>query len=148
MPERTNEEIVQAYVEAYRIDDRAALAGLRHPDWILEYPQSGERIRGHSNDQAIAEHYPGGIPHVDSTRVVGSEDHWVVTPSYTVERVRGSGDAWWVEARMTYADGSVWFSTMILDLREGKVWRETTFWAEPFEPPAWRAPWVERIPEA
>ena len=148
MPERTNDEVVRAYLDGYSTNDRATLSRLRHADWMCTYPQSRERIRGDANDQAIADNYPGGMPLVDSTRIVGSEDHWVVTPSYTVERVAGSGDSWWVEARMVYPDGRFWFTAMLLDIRDGKIWRETTYWAEPFESPEWRAAWVERIPEA
>ena len=44
---------------------------LRDPDWILDYPQSGERIRGHANERAIADNYPGGLPEVDPGRIVG-----------------------------------------------------------------------------
>jgi hypothetical protein len=31
----------------------------------------------------------------------------------------------------------------ILELRDGKVWRDTRYFAEPFEAPQWRARWVE-----
>ncbi len=30
-------------------------------------------------------------------------------------------------------------------LRDGRIVREVTYWAEPFESPAWRAAWVEAI---
>ena len=32
----------------------------------------------------------------------------------------------------------------ILELRDGKVVRETDYYAQPFQAPAWRAAWVER----
>src|SRR5437667_3650341 len=31
-------------------------------DYVGEYPQSGEVIRGAKNARAIVEHYPGGLP--------------------------------------------------------------------------------------
>ncbi len=145
MVERSNEEIIHAYLEALTAEDRDTMGRLRHPDWILDYPQSGERIRGHANEVAIAENYPGGLPQVEANRLVGSEDHWVVTPSFTFERITGSGDAWWTEGKAQYPDGSTWYLASIFQLRDGTVFRETTYWAEPFDPPEWRAQWVELI---
>ncbi|MEO8570967.1 MAG: hypothetical protein ABI553_04635 [Chloroflexota bacterium] len=72
MGERTNEEVMRAYLQALTVNDVEALDRLRDPDWTLDYPQSGERIRGHANERAIADHYPGGLPDIDPGRVVGS----------------------------------------------------------------------------
>jgi len=33
----------------------------------------------------------------------------------------------------------------IMEFRDGKVTRETQYFADPFGPPAWRAQWVERM---
>ena len=33
----------------------------------------------------------------------------------------------------------------IVELHDGKMWRETRYYAEPFEVPEWRARWVERV---
>jgi hypothetical protein len=147
MPGRSNEEIVHAYLAALAdpVPDWDLLATFRDPDWRLDYPQSGERIRGHANDVAINEHYPGGLPRVDPGRIVGSEDRWVVTPSLTVARIVGSGEVWWSEGIVRYPDGPSWHVASMYQLRNGKVVRETAYWAEPFDPPAWRAEWVEPI---
>ncbi len=145
MAERTNEQVIHDYLRAFEDRDAATLADLRDPGWICDYPQSGERIRGHANEQAITEHYPGGLPEIDPSRIVGSEDRWVVTPSFTFERVAGSGDTWWAEGQARYPDGSIWFVANLYRLREGRIVHEVTYWAEPFEPPAWRAAWIEPI---
>jgi len=147
MGERSNEEVVHDYLRAMVENDSEAFARLRDPDWFLDYPQSGERIRGQANDRAVADHYPGGLPEVDTGRIVGSEDRWVVTPSFTFARIAGSGDTWWVEGTATYPGGSVWYVATMYQLRGGRILREVTYWAEPFDPPAWRAAWVERIEE-
>jgi hypothetical protein len=34
---------------------------------------------------------------------------------------------------------------MIVEFRDGKIWRDTRYYAEPFEAPDWRAQWVERM---
>jgi hypothetical protein len=145
MAQLTNEEVIHAYIHALTIDDAAALARLRDPGWMVDYPQSGERIRGHANERAIADNYPGGLPDIDPSRVVGSEDRWVVSPSFTFQRVAGSGETWWTEGRARYPDGSLWHLVTMFQLHDGRVVREITYWAEPFEAPAWRAVWVEEI---
>ncbi len=141
----SNEELVRRYVEAVMAQDASVLGQLRHPDWTEEWPQSGERVRGHANDRAIIDNWPGGQPTGEWIRVVGAEDRWVVTPMFTVQRVVGSGDFWWAAGMVTYSDGSTWFDVDLLELRDGKVLRETWLFAPPSEAPAWRAQWVERI---
>ena len=74
MGQRSNEEIVNAYLRAYIEDDEPAMHALRHPDWMVDYPQSGERIRGHANERAIAANYPGGLPGIATDQVIGNED--------------------------------------------------------------------------
>jgi hypothetical protein len=145
MAQLTNEEVIHAYIHALTIDDAAALARLRDPGWMVDYPQSGERIRGHANERAIADNYPGGLPDIDPSRIVGAEDRWVVSPSFTFQRVAGSGETWWTEGRARYPDGSLWHLVTMFRLHDGRVAREITYWAEPFEAPAWRAAWVEEI---
>ena len=145
MPSMTNEEVVRAYARAHETDDGAAMGGLRDPDWIAEMPQSGERIRGHVNDRAIAAAWPGGRPGARVKRIVGTEDHWVTTPAWTIERVAGSGDTWFVEADAIYPDGSEWSAVLMIELRNGKVLRERWHFGQPFEAPSWRAQYVERM---
>jgi hypothetical protein len=41
--------------------------------------------------------------------------------------------------------GQIYDAALIMGLREGKLWRETRYFAEPFEAPAWREQWVERM---
>ncbi len=94
------------------------LRQLRHPGWTAEWPQSGERVRGHSNNRAILDNWPGGRPSAQVSRFVGAEDRWVVTPSFTVQRVVGSGDFWWATGHVAYPDGSTWFFVVLLELRD------------------------------
>lgn len=140
----TNEAIVREYATASASNDLEALARLRHPDWTVEWPQSGERVHSHESFAAIVEAYPGGRPRVEVSRIVGSEDRWVVTPGNTVLRVGGAGDFWWSEWQMTYPDGQAYQVVDLIELRDGLVHRETVYWAPPFEAPGWRRPFVER----
>jgi len=94
-------------------------------DAIVEYPQSGEHIRGRRNVQALRSHHPA-------------------KPSgFVVRRIVGSGDLWVTEYVITY-DGRPVYTVSIMEFRAGKVARETQYFAEPFEPPDWRTQWVER----
>jgi hypothetical protein len=140
----TNEEIVTRYGAASAANDVAALTALRDPDWSVYWPQSGERVHSNEAFAEILANYPGGAPKREITRVVGTEDKWVVTAGNTVMRIVGSGDFWWSEWRVTYPDGAVYLVVDLIELRDGLVHRETVYWAAPFEAPAWRAPWVER----
>lgn len=91
MAEMSNEEFVRRYVDADIRQDFAAMEPMRHTDWRLDWPQSGERITSDEAYRAVHENYPGGLPHGDVDRMVGSEDRYVVSPMYTVQRLR-TGD--------------------------------------------------------
>lgn len=93
-------------------------------DVIVEYPQSGEHIHGRENVQALRSHHPA-------------------RPSgFVVRRMVGEGDLWVTEYVINY-DGRPVFTVSIMEFRGGKVARETQYFADPFEPPAWRSQWVE-----
>src|ERR1700704_5076493 len=115
----------ERYAPACR-SDFDALSRLRHAVFVEEWPQSGERIRGHASYQAIHESYPGGQPTASGRKVRGSEDKWVLTPSYTPMRIVGSVDTYFIEARISYPDGTSAHIVAIVELRDGKVARQTT----------------------
>jgi len=100
----------------------------RHEDFSVEFPQSGERMN-RDNLRAMQEAYPGGPPIIRLRRLVGAGDVWVAE---TVGR---------------YGGGTVVQCVAIIEFRDGKIWKETRYYAEPFEAPEWRAQWVERIAE-
>ena len=95
-----------------------------HDDAVLEYPQSGERIRGRSA--------------IRTTRGLLPNKH------FTIRRVLGRGDFWVTEYVITYDEG-VSYTVSIMEFREGKVFRETQYFGDPFEPWSGRARWVEPI---
>jgi hypothetical protein len=140
----SNEEVVSRYGAASAAHDVDTLAALRHPEWSVFWPQSGEHVHSNEAFAEILANYPGGAPKREITRIVGTEDQWVVTAGNTVMRIVGSGDFWWSEWRVTYPNDDVYLVVDLIELREGLVHRETVYWAAPFEAPAWRAPWVER----
>ena len=145
MPSLSNEEVAHRYTDAHTRHDYETLGSLRADDWYEEWPQSGERVRGHANDQAIMTNWPGGTPQGGPPRIVGSEDRWVLTPAWTYQRIVGSGEMWWADAVGNYPDGSTWFAIGMFWIRDGQVRRETWFFGPPLPAPAWRAAWVERM---
>ena len=137
----------EGYLAALNERDMAALDGLLHPDFEDVYPQSGERTRGSANLKAIIENYPGGgWTDRGRERVEGAEDRWVTTPTFTVLRIEGTGNVFTGVQRAQYPDGSEWHVILIGEMRDGKAWRMQTYFAPKFDPPGWRAQWVEMTP--
>jgi hypothetical protein len=66
-------------------------------------------------------------------------------PTMRFRRTLGDGDLAVLEVELTYADGSRYLCASIIELRDGKVLRETDYYAQPFPAPEWRAKWVERM---
>lgn len=94
-------------------------------DAVLEYPQSGERIRTRRNIQITRAAQPN-------------------RKRFAVRRISGSNDLWITEYVLTY-DGKPSFTVSIMEFRGDKVARETQYFADPFAPGASRAQWVERM---
>ncbi len=147
MTDPSGRAIVERYARALNDKDFDAMALLVTDDFVDEMPQSGERVRGKANQLALLRNYPGGVGTIDpkSTRLVSAEDRWVLTPSFTVQRIEGSGDVYTYVGTATYANGETWQMIQIIELRQGKIARTTSWYAAPFEAPAWRAELVERF---
>jgi ketosteroid isomerase-like protein len=94
-------------------------------DAILEYPQSGERIRGRQNIQASRAAQPNA-------------------KCFTLRRIVGGGNVWISELVLTY-DGQPSYVVSIMEVEDGKVVRETQYFGEPFDPGPSRVQWVERM---
>ena len=94
-------------------------------DAVLEYPQSGERIRGRRNIQASRTAQPN-------------------QKRFTVRRILGVGELWVSEFILTY-DGKPSYTVSIMEFKDNKVARETQYFGDPFEPGPSRAQWVERM---
>jgi len=139
-------EIVDRFVRAMTDGDFDAQDELLHDDVIVDFPQSGERIRGRANRRATMEDYPGGRIQQSLGRVVGGEDRWIASPAYRVVRVAGQGDELAVVGTVRYPNGDVWHTFELISLRDGRIAHVTAYFGAPFDPPAWRSPYVERIP--
>ena len=116
-------DALQRHWEASDVNDFVTEHRIYSDDALLEYPQSGERIRGRLNIQASREAQPNA-------------------KRFTVRRVLGGGDLWISELVLTY-DGEPYYVVSIMEFADGKVVRETQYFGEAFEPGASRAQWVE-----
>lgn len=138
----TNEDIVRRYCRAVSERDFETAEALRHPAWTCVWPQSGERVTSSEAMRAITEAYPGGGWEAVDLRLSGSDDEIAITPLGQIVRVAGSGNTWTAEWGNRYPDGSDWIVVDIVELKDGRVLRETTYWAAPFDAPPWRRRWV------
>jgi len=115
--------VLDRHWAASDLSDFEAEHEIYREDAALEYPQSGERIRGRRNIQASRAAQPN-------------------RKRFTVRRIVGSGDLWVTEFVLTY-DGRPSYTVSIMEFVDGKVARETQYFADPFEPGPSRAHLVE-----
>ena len=119
-------EALNAHWRASAIGDFDAEHEIYAEDSVCDYPQSGERVIGRRKLQALRSHHPG-------------------KPSgFEVRRILGKGDLWITEYTISYADRTA-YTVSIMEFRNGKVAHETQYFADPFEAPAWRNQWVQKI---
>jgi len=119
--------LVERYWALMNGNDFRAVGALLADDFVLDYPQSGERFRGREQNAQINERYPSPGPwHFTLDRLLVDGERAV-----TDVRVRGAA----VEAR----------AISFFELRDGRIQRITEYWPEPFPAPEWRAAWAEPI---
>lgn len=106
-------------------NDLEAERDLYRDDALLEYPQSGERIRGRRNIEASRAEQPNA-------------------KRFEARRIVGAGDLWVTQFVLAY-DGRPSYSASVMEFRDGKVARETRYFGDPFEPEPSRAQGVEKM---
>jgi hypothetical protein len=125
MDDRTALAVLERHWNASDAGDFAAEHDIYCDDAVLDYPQSGERIRGRDNIR-------------ESRYVQPSKKR------FAVRRIIGRGDLWVTEFTLTY-DDTPSYVVSIMEFRDGLVAHETQYFAERFEPGPSRAHLVERI---
>jgi hypothetical protein len=126
MQEETIREALNAHWQASAAGDLNAEHTIYDDDAICDYPQSGERILGRNNLQALRSHHPDKPSGFDVRRIQGKDDLWIT--EYTIS----------YHARASCV-------VSIMEFRNGKVIHETQYFSDPFEAPGWRSRWVEQI---
>lgn len=129
MESMTPRSLVEQFWQVMNTNDWEAVGALLHDDYTLDWPQSGERIRGRANFAAVNAHYPAAGP-------------W----RFTVERlIADTREAASVVAVATPELAATVVS--FFEIHDGRIWRMQEFWPDPYAAAAWRAQWVERITE-
>jgi len=131
MDELAVRELIKAHFTASTVgapggspeDDIVAASEIYAEDAVLEWPQGRERVRGKANIIAFRSTYPQRM-------------------EFELHRISGRDDLWVNEYTIRYDDRPV-MAVGIMEFRAGKVVRERIYFGEPWEPPAWRAQWVE-----
>src|ERR1700744_3239585 len=125
MDENRVREALDRHWAASDANEYEAEHDIYRDDAVLEYPQSGERIRGRRNIQASRVAQPNA-------------------KRFSVRRIVGAGNVWVTEFILAY-DGRPSYSVSVMEFLDGKVARETQSFGDPFEPGPSRAHLVERI---
>jgi ketosteroid isomerase-like protein len=117
--------IVTRFWTLMQTNDWDAAAALFDEGYVLDWPQSGERIVGRANFVAVNAHYPAA-------------GRW----QFTLERLVVEGEL--AVSDVVVTDGAatgraITFSTV----RDGRIVRQVEYWPDPFDAPAWRAAWVQ-----
>jgi ketosteroid isomerase-like protein len=117
----TVREMLQQHFDLAGSDPDRAHAMYRE-DAVLEFPQSGERFEGVENFREWRSNYPA------NTR-------------FEFREVRGDGDVWVAELTVRYDEGPRNYGVSVLEIRDGKIARESIYVTEGFGAPEWRAGW-------
>ena len=126
--EEMDEQQARSILEGL-MTDLGAKSGyeIRHEDFAMERPQSGERIRVRERMRKFQVAFGEAAPAMRLRSVLVREGLWVA------------------EVVSDYGDGREFHYVSTVELKDGKMWRDTRYYAEPFEAPGWRARWVERM---
>jgi limonene-1,2-epoxide hydrolase len=122
MDEATTQAMLKQFYDT-TVDDVTGASEIYADNAMLEFPQGRERIRGKANIIAFRSAYPANVT-IEVHRIIGRQDLWVN------------------ELTLRY-DGTPMNVVSIMEIRDGKIVHERNYYGEPWEPPAWRAQWVE-----
>jgi hypothetical protein len=127
-----DDQMVERITSLYEFGDMSEFAKAQQEmsadDLVVEYPQSGERFKGRDTIARMNESYSGNTG---------------TAPKATLRRVLKPG-AWVIEGTIDYGDGVPVSSVSILELNaEGKVAKQTDYFANPFPAPDWRKPYID-----
>jgi ketosteroid isomerase-like protein len=120
-------ETVRLLWERMEARDWAGVAAQLHPDVVVDWPNTAERMRGRDNYLAVQREYPEGW-HIEVLRVVDG------------------GDIVVSEVRVDQGDQR-FYAASFFELTDGLIAKAVEYWSdgEPSPAPGWRARWMERL---
>ncbi|MGZ8844122.1 MAG: nuclear transport factor 2 family protein [Pyrinomonadaceae bacterium] len=119
--------LVEQFWEAMKTNDFRSIGSLLSDDFVLDWPQSNERIRGRDNFAAMNEEYPAhGRWEFTVNRIIGNDSAAVSDVSVTdgVQRAR---------------------AISFFSVQDEKIVKLVEFWPEPFPARDDRKHLVEKI---
>jgi ketosteroid isomerase-like protein len=120
-------DVVREYWRLMATNDFHAVGAVLADDYVMDWPQSNERLRGRERFAAMNTEYPAhGRWQFKVNRVVGTDTEAVSDVDVTDGVQKGR---------------AITFFT----LRDGRIARQVEFWPEPFEAPANRKHLMEPI---
>lgn len=100
---------------------------LRRADFVMDMPQSRERIRGRDALRTMQEAFPAPTPAITLRKVTDARHVWVAEPDIDYSNERSQ-------------------AVVIFELDDqGLIARKTRYYPRQFEAPAWRAPLAEAM---
>jgi ketosteroid isomerase-like protein len=120
-------EIIREFYRRMNSNDFQAAAELLSEDYILDWVQSGERIRGRENFVAVNVEYPASGP-------------W----RFTINRILGNDND--VVTEVSITDGTQAARTITFHtVQDGLIIKQVEFWPENYPAPENRKHLVERM---
>lgn len=120
-------ELVREFWRLMSTNDFYAVTGVLAPEFVLEWPQSKERIRGPARFAQMNAEYPAHGP-------------W----RFTVHRLFGAGSE--VVSEVSVTDGvQAGRAISFFTVEAGKISALVEYWPDPFPAPAHRSHLVETI---
>ncbi|MCU7371924.1 nuclear transport factor 2 family protein [Paucibacter sp. O1-1] len=123
----TPEAIVREFWRLMASNDFDSVRQVLSQDFVLEWPQSRERIRGADNFARMNSEYP-------------SSGRW----QFQINRLLSQGEA--VVTQVSLTDGTQSAEPIsFFTVEQGRISRLVEYWPDPFEPQANRSHLVERM---
>ena len=142
-------DVLLRFLEILNTGDVHRMDEVADEGLLTVHPQTRERIQGLDDNKEMVRGFVrlGGITISEEDReLLGEgEEHYLLTPLFTMVKVQGSGEALVVTTSIRYPDGSNWHTIGLADFLAGKIVKQVLFFAPTLEPPAWRAEWVEAL---
>lgn len=120
-------DAVRLLWERMEARDWDGVAAQLHPEVVVDWPNTAERMRGRDNYLAVQRAYPEGW-HIEVLRIVDAGDRVVS------------------EVRVDH-QGERFFAASFFELADGLISRAVEYWSdgEPSPAPEWRAQWMEPL---
>lgn len=124
MNEQRNREAAETYFRAFERWDLGAVESVIAEDAVEGRPQSGERFVGRANILSMLRSLPS-------------------EPQISWRSIRGGSSVWAAEGIVEYGEGPVHL-VGVVEFQGGKMVKADYYFAYPFEPPEYRAPFTEQ----